>query len=208
MVHVAIIEDQELVRKSLCGLVESHPNFKLVGAAASVESFSDGAVDEEPDVLLLDINLGKGMSGLEGIRPLKKQYPDTDIVMLTTFDDSEKVFQALCAGATAYLTKKTPFPKVVEAIQIVSNGGSYMSPAIARKVVEHFGPKKKQVVKLTPRQSQVVEAFTEGRSYKMVAAKLLITEETVRDHIKNIYKKLSIHSKSELIAMKLRGELD
>ena len=209
MIGIGIIEDERLVRQSLQGLIGSQVDLELLKASDSVEAFLEGLFENVPDIVLLDINLGKRMTGLEGIRPIRDRFPNVDIVMLTIFDDSDRIFKALCAGASAYLTKRTPFPKVIEAIHVVSRGGSYMSPAIARKVVDHFAPKKTSTTTvLTPRQMQIVEAFTEGLSYKMVATKLLISEETVRDHIKNIYRKLSIHSKAELIAMKMGGELD
>ena len=127
--------------------------------------------------------------------------------MLTTFDDADKIFKALCAGASAYLTKRTPFKKISEAIYTVYRGGSYMSPTIARKVVDYFAPKKITHSPLTPRQQQIADGIVEGLSYKLIADKLLIKTETVRDHIKKIYKKLEIHSKAELIKKKMDGEL-
>jgi DNA-binding NarL/FixJ family response regulator len=148
------------------------------------------------------------MSGLEGIQPLRKKYPKTEIIMLTTFDDAPRIFKALCAGASAYVTKRTPFPKIAEVITTVHRGGSYMSPAIARKVVQHFAPKAKPEATLTPRQTQIADALVQGLSYKMIADKLMISDETVRDHVKKMYRKLQINSKAELISMRVRGELD
>jgi DNA-binding NarL/FixJ family response regulator len=128
--------------------------------------------------------------------------------MLTAYEDSERIFKALCAGAVSYLTKRADLPTIREAILTVNKGGSYMSPGIARKVVNHFTPKK--VVKtdtLTPRQEQVVEGLVDGLSYKMIADKYLISVETVRDHIKKIYKKLQVNSKAEVIRKKLDGQI-
>ena len=207
-IRIGIIEDEGLVLKSLTTLIESRLELKLVATSCTVEDFLDQALGEVPEVLLLDINLPDGMSGLEGISHLHKRFPNMEIIMLTTFDDSERVFKALCAGATAYLTKRTPFQKVVEAITTVHRGGSYMSPSIARKVVRHFAPKRGDSVTLSPRQSQIAEGILQGLSYKMIANQLLISTETVKDHIKKMYKKLSINSKAELMAMKMRGELD
>lgn len=207
-VRVSIIEDEPLVLKSISGLIETRPELVLLETASSVEDYLDLPHLHQPDVLLLDIGLEGGMSGLDGIKLLRSQFKDCEIIMLTTFDDSERVFKALCAGATAYLTKRTPFSKIVEAILTVHRGGSYMSPSIARKVVGYFAPKQSVDQKLTPRQQQIVECIVEGLSYKLVADKLLISIETVRDHIKNIYRKLEINSKGELIAKKMRGELD
>ena len=207
-VYVSIIEDERLVLNSLKGLIGSHADLKLAQTAQSVEAYLAADHEHAPDVILLDIGLPGGMSGLEGISHLKSRFPEAEIIMLTTFDDSDRVFKALCAGASAYLTKRTPFSRIAEAIMTVSRGGSYMSPAIARQVVNYFAPTQSSSDKLTPRQQQIVEGIVNGMSYKMVADKLMISTETVRDHIKNIYRKLEINSKAELIAKKIKGELD
>ncbi len=207
-IKTAIIEDEELVRESLSGLLQEHPLFDLVSSFSSVENFLDDYTTDQIDVLLLDINLGGGMSGLKGLRHIKNKVPKIEIIMLTTYDDSDRIFKALCGGATAYLTKRTPFKKITEAITIVSRGGSYMSPNIARKVTEYFLPKKHRETNLTPRQSQVVDAIVDGLSYKMIADRLSISVETVRDHIKKIYKKLEVNSKSELVRKKMEGRID
>lgn len=208
MISVGIIEDQELVIKGLKSLIDSMPDFELGHVANTVEDYLDYAQNNPPHVILLDIGLPGGMSGLDGIRPLKEAYPETDLIMLTTFDDSERVFKALCAGASAYVTKRTPFPKIAEVITIVHRGGSYMSPAIARLVVDHFAPKRETIINLTPRQKQIADALVDGLSYKMIADKLMISTETVRDHIKKMFKKLHINSKGELISLHVRGQLD
>lgn len=206
-ITISIIEDEALIRSSLVGLISTQGNFTLIHECNSVEAFLELPDAIASDVLLLDIGLKGGMSGLHGIRPIKQKFPETEIIMLTTFDDSERVFKALCAGATAYLTKRTPFKKIVEAIHTVHRGGSYMSPSIARKVIEHFSPKKTTNAMLTPRQLQIAEGIIEGLSYKLIADKLLIKTETVRDHIKSIYRKLGIHSKTELIKKRIDGEI-
>lgn len=206
-ITISIIEDEALIRSSLVGLISTQGNFTLIHECNSVEAFLELPDAIASDVLLLDIGLKGGMSGLHGIRPIKQKFPKTEIIMLTTFDDSERVFKALCAGATAYLTKRTPFKKIVEAIHTVHRGGSYMSPSIARKVIEHFSPKKTTNAMLTPRQLQIAEGIIEGLSYKLIADKLLIKTETVRDHIKSIYRKLGIHSKTELIKKRIDGEI-
>ena len=208
MISVAIIEDQELVVEGLVTLIKSKPDLELWHTASTVEDFLSYAEVKAPDVVLLDIGLPSGMTGLDGIRPIKQQYPESEIVMLTTFDDPPRVFKALCAGASAYVTKQTPFARIAEVITTVHRGGSYMSPAVARMVMEHFAPNQKAEAVLTPRQSQIADWLSQGLSYKMIADQLMISDETVRDHVKKIYKKLQIHSRGELISMKLRGELD
>jgi DNA-binding NarL/FixJ family response regulator len=207
-IKVSIIEDEALILNSLKGLLSAHPGFLVCKVADKVETYLEELHDEIPDIILLDIGLKGGMSGLEGIRHLKKRFPTVEIIMLTTFDDADKIFKALCAGAAAYLTKRTPFVRIVDAINCVHRGGSYMSPTIARKVVNYFAPKQKKDTNLTARQYQIVEGIVEGLSYKLIADKLLISTETVRDHIKKIYRKLEINSKGELIRKKMSGELD
>ncbi len=208
MIRVSIIEDQELVIQGLKSLIDSRSDFELGHVANTVEDYLNNVQSSPPHVILLDIGLPGGMSGLEGIRPLKEAFPETDLIMLTTFDDSERVFKALCAGASAYVTKRTPFVKIAEVITIVHGGGSYMSPAIARLVVDHFAPKRTTIINLTPRQRQIADALVDGLSYKMIADKLMVSTETVRDHIKKMFKKLEINSKGELISMHVRGQLD
>ncbi len=208
MIRIGIVEDEKMVLESLIGLFETDDRFEVVETAHAVEDYLERGHRFDPDIVLLDIGLGAGITGLEGIRPIKQRFPKCDIIMLTTFDDADRIFKALCAGATAYLTKHTPFEKIIEAIITVSRGGSYMSPTIARKVVNYFAPRASKSGELTSRQHQIVEAVVEGLSYKMIADKLLISTDTVRDHIKKIYRKLEINSKAELIAKKMKGELD
>jgi DNA-binding NarL/FixJ family response regulator len=149
------------------------------------------------------------MSGLEGIKPIQDIYPELSIIMLTTFEEDDKIFKALCAGAVSYISKRTPLSKIEEAVFTIANGGSYMSPSIARKVIAHFSPKPKTVdSKLTPRQLQVVEGIVDGLSYKMIADKYLISIDTVRHHIKTIYRLLEINSKGQLIRKSLDGDLN
>jgi DNA-binding NarL/FixJ family response regulator len=206
-INISIIEDEALILNSLKGLLEKQPGISVVNTASGVEGFLEQTHQEIPEIILLDIGLNSGMSGLEGIRPLKQRFPKVEIIMLTTFDDADRIFKALCAGASAYLTKRTPFVKIIEAIKTVHQGGSYMSPTIARKIVNYFAPKHSSTDVLTPRQNQIVQGIVDGLSYKMIADKLMIGTETVRDHIKKIYRKLEINSKTELIKKKMDGEI-
>jgi len=196
-----------LVLENLRLYFEKQPDIEVSLTANSVEEFQENHNSQAIDVLLLDIGL-PGMSGLEAIRILKNKDEIADIIMLTSHDDSDKVFKALCAGADAYLLKRTPLPSIREAVVTVYKGGSYMSPTVARKVFDHFAPKpKKKGELLTSRQMQVVEGLVEGLSYKLIADKYLISVETVRDHIKKIYKKLHVNSKAEVIKKRLSGEI-
>ncbi|NET34178.1 MAG: response regulator transcription factor [Cyanothece sp. SIO1E1] len=201
-ISIGIIEDDPVVQKSLRSYLGANPRFEISFAVNSIEAFQALAHQDSPsaaDIVLLDIQL-PGMSGLEGIRVIKRQLPPVDIIMLTTFEEADKIFKALCAGACSYLSKQVPLQKIQEAILTVSQGGAYMSPKIARKVVDYFKPKpvKKEAV-LTARQQQIVDGLLRGLSYKMVAAELNITLDTVRAHVKNIYRVLEINSKAELI---------
>lgn len=206
-IQLGIIEDESLVMESLIILFGENPRFSITRTANSVEDFLVPPLEESIDILLLDIGL-PGMSGLQGIRAIKQVKPNVQIIILTVFEESDKIFKALCAGATAYLTKRTSLHKIMEAVLIVSQGGSYMSPAIARKVVEHFSPKKTRIAeKLTGRQLQIVDGVVEGLSYKMIADKYQMSINTVRDHIRNIYRKLEINSRTELIKKSMNGDL-
>jgi len=207
MIRVLAIEDEQMVREGLEGLMRVQLDIEMITTTDSVESALELVIPNAPDIILLDIGLAGKLSGLEGIRPLKIRWPEVDIIMLTTFDDADRIFKALCAGASAYLTKRTPFPQIADTIRTVHSGGSYMSPSIARKVIDHFAPKKRPHVELTPRQSQVIQGIMEGLSYKLIADKLLISTETVRDHIKKIYRALNVNSKTELIKKRIDGEI-
>ncbi|WP_367389221.1 response regulator [Lewinella sp. LCG006] len=210
MIHLGIIEDEGLMLQSIRETFSGNPDIEITLEAQTLE---DALEDLTPEVqlttLLLDINL-PGMSGLRGIRYLKERRPDMDIIMLTNKDSSDDIFKALCAGAVSYISKKKASPPILrEAVTMVSRGESYMSPGIARKVIEHFAPPDRSTANpvLTPRQHQIVELLTDGLSYKMIADKLIISVETVRDHIKKIYRTLQVNSKAEVIRKKLDGEI-
>lgn len=208
MINIGIIEDEGSVRENLQIFLNDQNDINVVQAAASVESFLESYDKTTPiDTLLLDIRL-PGMSGLEGMRHIKNVAPEVDILILSAYDDSDTIFKALCGGAVSYISKRTELSKIKEAIISVNRGGAYMSPSIARKVITHFSPKPKKAGDiLTARQEQIVQGLVDGLSYKMIADKYLISVETVRDHIKKIYKKLQVNSKAEVIRKKLKGEI-
>lgn len=207
MIHVAIIEDDALVRDALASALSTEEDFNCAIISASVEEFLKKAEQvPQMDIVLSDIGL-PGINGLKAIPLIKKQYPAVSIIMLSVYADSDRIFNALCAGAAGYLQKGIPLPEVMSSIRIVHNGGSVMSPVIARKVVEYFAPRRTYNEPLTARERQVITAIVDGLSYKMIAGRLNITLETVRQHIKNIYRKLHVNSKAELITRSTRGEL-
>lgn len=209
-IQLGIVEDDTLVRESLQDYLSMQPDINIVRTAESVEEFLHFLPQiEKLDLMLLDIGL-PGMSGLEGIGVILEQRPGIDIIMLTAFEDYERIYQALCAGAVSYLSKRTRLPVIKEALLTVYQGGSYMSPEIARKVINHMTPRRKEEPAesiLTKRQSEIVQGLVDGLSYKLIADKHDISVETVRDHIKKIYKKLQVNSKAEVIRKKLDGEI-
>lgn len=208
-IKLAIIEDEKVIRESLYAFLSENPNFDIRWVQDSVEGFLRELKERNkdvPDLVLLDINL-PGMTGIEGISWIKKKAPEAEIIMLTTFEDVDSIFNALREGACSYLSKRTSLVDIQEALITVSRGGSYMSPSVARKVIQHFNPVKKKEYNLTPRQRQIVQGITNGQSYQEIADQLFISIDTVRSHIKKIYKALEVSSKAELIKKSLKGEI-
>jgi DNA-binding NarL/FixJ family response regulator len=165
----------------------------------------------KPDVLLMDIGL-PGMSGIEGIKQIKGMLPDLTILVLTIYEENELIFEALCAGASGYLVKKTPPSKLLEAIQDAHQGGAPMSSNIARKVIDLFLRKNQTAPEndnsiLTPREKEILSSLVEGNSFKAIADILFISIETVRFHFRNIYKKLHVHSQSAAVAKAIKEKL-
>lgn len=207
-INLAIIEDDELIQESLSDFFRAQPHIDCLQISSSVEDFLKRIVSSEkrPDIILLDINL-LGMSGIKGIPLILNELPEVDVIMLTTFEDNDSIYKALCAGACSYLSKTTSLKKILETLEIVHNGGSYMSPSIARKIVNRFAPKHNHSEVLTSRQKDIVTGIVDGKSYKMIANDLFVSLDTVRSHIKNIYKALEINSKAELIKKSYDNEL-
>lgn len=207
-VRVAIVEDQRGLRDGLVSLLGGSSGFALVGSYGSMEEALPKLETEPPDVLLADIGL-PGMSGTEGVRRLKTTLPALQILMLTVYADNDHVFEAICAGACGYLLKDTPPTRLLDAVREVADGGAPMSPEIARKVVEMFQrvapPPPTAPHRLSPREVDVLKRLAEGHVYKTAAAELGLSLDTVRFHIRNIYEKLHVHSKSEAVLAALRA---
>jgi DNA-binding NarL/FixJ family response regulator len=205
-IKLAIIEDIEDVRESLVTYLSKDSEIECVFDAGSMEAFLEQAdAIPRPDIILSDIGL-PGMNGIAGIREIKKRFPEVDVIILTVFSNSDRIFQAICAGASGYLLKTAPLSETRKAVLDVSEGGSYMSPVIARKVFDYFSrPKTKFQGEevLSPRERQIVQALTDGLSYKLVADRLSISLQTVRFHIRHIYRKLHVNSKAEVISKML-----
>jgi len=203
LIAVAIVEDDEEIRESLALLIDDAPGFCCLNTYGDCETAIAGIQREKPDVILMDIQL-PGMSGIEGVERIKKTTA-VDIIMLTVHKDDELVFRSLCAGASGYLVKNTKPGKILEAIRDVYAGGAPMSSNIARMIVNSFHRTTKSP--LTPRETEVLAQLCKGRSYKMIADTLFVSEQTVHFHIKNIYQKLQVHSKSEAVIVALRERL-
>ena len=208
-IRVAIVEDVRRTREGLRALIEGSLGFECVAAWGSLEEALVSIRSAAPVVTLLDLGL-PGMSGIEGIGPLHERCPETIIVVLTVYEDDERIFQALCAGAGGYLLKNTPPAKLLDAMREAVNGGAPMSSEIARRLIElfrRFRPPEKAPHSLTPHEVRLLRLLVEGYSYKSAASELDVSVNTIAFHIQNIYGKLQVHSKSAAVARALRERL-
>ena len=206
---VATIEDRREIREGLAALIDDAPGFHCVGRYRSMEEALDGFRTRPADLALVDIEL-PGMSGLEGMRLLREQYPRMLLLMLTVYDDDERIFEALCAGACGYLLKKTPPARLLESLREAMDGGAPMSPDVARRVIRLFRdvrPPEKADYDLTPHEIRLLKLMVDGHSYKSAAAILHVTPHTISFHLRHIYEKLEVHSKSEAVAKALRSRI-
>ena len=210
MAVIGIVEDNKKIRDLIQRYLDMQEGMKCPVAVDSVEEMLEYLEEhEKPNVMLMDIQL-PGMSGIKGMEIIKSKYPEIEIMMLTVYHDSHKIFDSLKAGASGYLLKHTSLPEIKESIENLMKGGAPMSPQIARKVISHFNkeaPKKNEDSMLTNREQDIVNGLVDGLSYKMIADRYDISIDTVRAHIRNIYKKLHVNSKAEVIAKSLRGEI-
>jgi DNA-binding NarL/FixJ family response regulator len=208
-IKVAIVEDRREIREGLAMLINGTEGFRCTGSFRSMEEALDKIGFELPDVVLNDIGL-PGMSGIEGIKILKERYPDLLVLMLTVYDDDERIFDAMCAGASGYLLKKTPPARLLESLREAVSGGAPMSPEVARRVISLFReirPPERADYNLTPHETRLLKLFVEGHNYKTAAAELGVSIHTVSFHLRSIYEKLQVHSKSELVAKALQNRL-
>jgi len=209
MIRTSIIEDQRDVREGLETLINSAPGFRCVSAFRTMEEALERMDADLPDVILTDIGL-PGMSGVEGIRMLRGRHKTIPVVALTVYDDDNDVFTALCAGASGYLLKNTPPARLLESLREVVNGGGPMSPEVARRVIglfRAFRPPERASYRLSEQETEILKLLVEGHHYKTAAEALGISVNTVSFHLRNIYAKLEVHSKSEAVAKALRKHL-
>jgi DNA-binding NarL/FixJ family response regulator len=209
LITVAIIEDQQVLREGLAFLINSTEGFRCTGSFASVEQGLRRIADDLPQVVLIDIGL-PGMSGIDGIRVLKQRWPALLLITLTVYEDDQKIFDALCAGASGYLLKRTAPARLVESLKEAVSGGAPMSPEVARRVIGLFSnvrPPDRADHNLTPHELRLLKMLVEGHSYKTAAAELGNSINTIGTHIQSIYRKLQVHSKSEAVVKALRAGL-
>jgi DNA-binding NarL/FixJ family response regulator len=207
-VIIHIIEDNKVIRDSVSKFISFHEEFEMGSIEVSADAFLSKTIpvpDEVTQILLLDIGL-PGTSGIDAIPLILDKYPDLNIVMLTTYEEEDLILKALCSGACSYISKKARLEEIVDALRIVANGGSYMSPSIAREIVNHLmGGRVSKATILSDRQKEILEKLVDGKSYQTIASDLFISVETVRTHVKKMYKLLHVNNKTEAITQYMMG---
>lgn len=206
---VVMVEDERDVREGLAELINGTEGFRCERTYRTMEEALRGIASDPPSVILTDLGL-PGMSGVDGIRVLRERFPNVPILALTVYDSDEPVFDALCAGASGYLLKNTPPARLLEALRDVANGGAPMSPEVARRVVQlfrRFRPAPEASYHLTPHENDLLKLLVDGHQRKAAAQAMGISVNTVAFHLKNIYAKLQVHSKTEAVAKALRERL-
>lgn len=208
-ITVAVVEDSRDLRTGMSHILDNSSTCRCIGAFVNAEEFIAGVSQLRPDVVLMDIGLPR-MSGIEATRIVKSQLPDTEVIILSVFEDDDNVFHAICAGASGYVTKPVMPRRLLAAITEAAGGGTPMSPHIARRVLNLFKrhiPPPASDYNLTAREQDVLELLVKGNDFKGIADELIISVFTVRAHIRNIYEKLHVHSKSQAVAKALRERL-
>src|SRR4030095_4016925 len=209
-IRVCIFEDNTPLRESLFNLVDASDGFICVGAFANCEDVITKVSSVRPDVILMDIEMPV-VNGIDAVRIVKEKFPEVKILMETIFEEDEKVFQSICNGAEGYILKNTPPDEILDAIKEIHEGGAPMTPCIALKVMRMFkqnlSVNKDDSFNLSSREKEILKCLVEGMSYKLIAANCFISIDTVHGHIKNIYKKLQVHSKSEAVIKAIKGRM-
>jgi len=209
VIRTAVIEDLKEIREGLTTLINFTEGFRCTGSYRSVEEALERLKGEVPDVLLSDIGL-PGMSGIEGVRILKERYPAMHVLMLTVYDDDDRIFDALCAGASGYLLKRTPPAQLLDNIREAMSGGAPVSPEVASRMIKFFRelrPTDRSDYELTPHETRLLKLLTEGYNYDTAAEKLGVSYNTIKFHVRHIFEKLQVHSKSEAVVKAVRDRL-
>ena len=206
-IRIIIFEDNDKLRESLAYLLKSQPEYEMAGDYNNCNDAATITRVYQPDVVLMDIDM-PGESGINGVRLVKEARPQTAVIMYTIFEDDEKLFQCLCAGANGYLLKKTPPAKLFEALQDVLEGGAPMSPSIAKKVLKTFQTKQEtNKYHLSPREIEVLQWLVKGYSIKLIASEMFLAFDTIRSNLKNIYQKLHVNCGKEAIVKALKEKI-
>lgn len=209
-IRVTIFEDNSSLRKSLFQLIDGSDGFKCVGAFEDCLNLLKDIEETKPDVVLMDIQM-PGINGIEAVRMLREKYPQLKVLMQTIFEDNEKIFNSILAGASGYILKNTSPTRFLDFIKETYEGGAPMSPTVATKVmkmvVEQSPNTKVSNFNLTEREKEILSCLVKGMSYKLIADACFISIDTVRGHIRNIYEKLHVHSKGEAVAAAIKGKI-
>lgn len=201
LIKIIIIEDNRYMREGWMTILDFESDFVVLDTFESCEEAFDTDVLARADIVLMDIEL-PGMTGIEGVKYIRQNYPDVSVIMATVFDDDQNVFDAICAGAVGYLLKKVSPEKLKQAIRDARDGGSPMTPNIARKVIKtfHAVPAKEEEKQLNDREIEILEQLAKGKSYAAIGKTVFLSVDGVRYHIRNIYRKLQVHSRSEAVS--------
>jgi DNA-binding NarL/FixJ family response regulator len=195
--RVLIVEDDQEIRNSFALIVNSSQKFTVVNAYGNCEEAINNLNRDKPEIVLMDVQL-PGMNGIQGTKIIKERSPYSDVIMVTVYEDSELVFEALKAGASGYITKSANYLELLTALDEITKGGAPMSSRIARMVIDNFHVNPNSP--LTRRETEILQLISEGKTYTQISEELFISKETAKTHIKNIYSKLQVNSKSEAIA--------
>lgn len=196
--RVLIIEDDPEIRSSFAMIVDSSQKFTVVNSYGNCEDAIKHLNSDKPDIVLMDVELPGGMNGIKGTKLIKDKSPNSDIIMVTVYEDSEMVYEALKSGASGYITKSANYMELLSALEEITKGGAPMSSKIARMVIDNFHLNPNSP--LTKRETEILQLISEGKTYTQISEELFISKETSKTHIKNIYSKLQVRSKSEAIA--------
>lgn len=204
--RIIIYEDNHKLRNSLCMLLEELEDYEIAGSFPNCNHLNSQIKKVKPDIIVMDIDM-PGMNGIEAVRKIKELNPDIYIMMYTVFEDDDKIFDSLCAGANGYVLKKSPPLKFIESLNELRNGGSPLTPSVARKVLERMSNTKHKTYGLSAREKDILKLLVQGYTYKKIASDCYISLDTVRSHVRNIYTKLHVNCGREAVVKALRERI-